>query len=64
MGWMSLGTVASFSYKGRQQAILQSLPRPLPKGEAGGGHTVSHPVYLHGPLQMFGPENGVWRGSH
>ena len=25
----------------------------------GGGHTVSHPGYLHGPLQMFGPENGV-----
>ena len=25
----------------------------------GGGHTMSHPKYLHGPLQMFGPENGV-----
>ena len=24
-----------------------------------GGHTVSHPGYLHGPLQMFGTENGV-----
>ena len=24
-----------------------------------GGHTVPHPEYLHGPLQMFGPENGV-----
>ena len=23
------------------------------------GHTVSHPGYLHSPLQMFGPENGV-----
>ena len=20
---------------------------------------MSHPVYLHGPLQMLGPENGV-----
>ena len=23
------------------------------------GHTLSHPGYLHGPLQMFGPENEV-----
>ena len=21
---------------------------------------MSHPGYLHGPLQMFGPENGVY----
>ena len=21
---------------------------------------MSHPGYLHGPQQMFGPENGVW----
>ena len=25
----------------------------------GGGHTVSHPGFLYGPLQMFGSENGV-----
>ena len=25
----------------------------------GGGHTLSHPGYLHSPLQMFGPENEV-----
>ena len=24
-----------------------------------GAHTVSHPGYLHSPLHMFGPENGV-----
>ena len=29
------------------------------KGGGVGGHTVSHIGYLHGPLQMFGPENGV-----
>ena len=28
-------------------------------GGGGGGHTMSHPGYLHGPLQMFGPENGL-----
>ena len=28
-------------------------------GGRGGGHTVSHPGYLHRLLQMFGPENGV-----
>ena len=25
----------------------------------GWGHTVSHPGYLHNPLQMFSPENEV-----
>ena len=24
-----------------------------------GDHIVSHPGYLHAPLQMFGPANGV-----
>ena len=24
-----------------------------------GGHTVSHPGYLHSPLQMFSPKNGA-----
>ena len=28
-------------------------------GGGGRGHTVSHPGYLHSPLQMFGSENGV-----
>ena len=28
-------------------------------GEGWGVHTVSHPGYLHSPLQMLGPENGV-----
>ena len=25
----------------------------------GEGHTLSHPGYLHGPLQMLSPENGL-----
>ena len=29
------------------------------EGGGGGGLTVSHPGYLYGPLQTFGPENGV-----
>ena len=28
-------------------------------GGGGGHHTVTHPGYLHNPLQMFGPENRV-----
>ena len=28
-------------------------------GGGGGGHTVSHCWYLHSPLQMLSPENGV-----
>ena len=31
----------------------------FPRGGGGGGHTLSHPGYLHSPLQMFGPENEV-----
>ena len=32
---------------------------PMEEGGGGGGHTVSHPGYLHRPLQMFGSENGL-----
>ena len=31
------------------------VPRIFQRGD----HTVSHSGYLHGPLQMFGPANGV-----
>ena len=44
--------------------FLRGVARMFQRGWGGGGggrrgHTVSHPGYLHSPLQMFGPENGV-----
>ena len=39
--------------------LYRGVARIFQKGWGGGGHTASHPGYLHGPLQMFGPENGV-----
>ena len=46
--------------------MVQGCSQDFPRGWGGGGggdggrgHTTSHPGYLHGPLHMFGPENGV-----
>ena len=41
----------------------RGVARIFQRGGGGGGvrgdHIVSHPGYLHAPLQVFGPANGV-----
>ena len=50
----------------QRDTLLGHIAATCSKGEGGGGggggwggHAMSHPGYLHGPLQMFGPGNGV-----
>ena len=42
--------------------ILQEYKNQIKREAVLSGHTVSLPGWLHGPLQMFGPENGVCKG--
>ena len=39
--------------------IFQEYKNQIKREAVLSGHTVSLPGYLHGPLQMFGRENGV-----